>query len=323
MKANLEFLRKHFGRPFPPPPAEEFQSATRYRRIYRSILPGRWLISPTRWLFHILGDYGNPILPEETKSLVDSRHLLEVKEEIDRDLSQLTARAKLGDNEALQLLLHTARQVTHALEWLETTVPGAVQLIAQQSPNWPVLISPNPQEINGAKERVVRLRVGANALPPKKQRTKVDPGSFWTRVALAFLQTCQANRHFVPLLLEHCKGTKPQRKKLSYWKTEVGVDFHYIDGSHCIAIKDWERECIKLPEPIDNEMKIKEWWKVIKVAVLEYWHTDKAAYAHALKTIGHGKSTPDKGAKEEWERRKMALDRIEQASRDLFSLRVA
>jgi len=214
-KITLEFLRRYFGKPCALAAAEGHQRGNRYQKIYRPIRE-RWLIAPTRWAFPTLQDFGTPT-PAQIKAVIDDRSWLEIKIAIDHDTHQLKSRAAAGDKMALELLISTARKTIEALEWLETISPDMMRSVAEKRPEWPVLISPNPKDIKRAKERVIRMRVGSKALTPKRGNQHLDPGSFWTRLVRAFLETCEINRGCgVPLLLAHCKGVKPKRHALAH-----------------------------------------------------------------------------------------------------------
>jgi hypothetical protein len=75
---------------------------------------------------------------------------------------------------------------------------------------------------------------------------------------------------------------------------------------------DWQRQCQYLSEPITTD-NFPEWWKVVKMAVLQYWRNPEGNYQEALKKIGDAQE-------EEWRRRDRALTRIRQAFRNLLNL---
>ena len=88
---------------------------------------------------------------------------------------------------------------------------------------------------------------------------------------------------------------------------------YYITPTVCILITEWEKRGANLSLPV-TKGNLNQWRYVIKHHVLEYWRCFPQEYKAALQQIGHPKE-------ENWRRHNLAVDRVEQAFRDLVRLR--
>jgi hypothetical protein len=250
---------------------------------------------------------------EEMARRIDKRPLLELKSQIDEIVGQVVVRAAAGDDNAIHNLVSMARGIATALETIQRAQPKKVQAVAEESVNWPVLLSPIKQDIDHARRQIEVLQVGRKAPSPRRPGQKIDPRGFWTRLAEAGFKVCQDNRILVPVFQAHCEGTTPMRNSHKSWGITAEASYYYVTPTDVIIIADWETTCINLSLPVTRD-NIKDWWHAIKHYTLEYWTGFPDEYDEALRQIGHEDD-------EEWQRRGCAVDRVEQAFRDSVGLR--
>lgn len=296
---NFTRLRELFGRPLSEENSERTDSPHGQRyliRVTQFKLP-RELLEP-----------------KEIEPHIDGRDLLQLLDEKDTLLGQIVARAACGDECAIELLLAIARGAIEGLSCLEELQPQKLRAIAETSPNWPVLLSLNPQDARHVEDHLKSLNVGAKAATPRRPEQRLDPQSFWTQLAEQTFKSCRDTRTILPVLRAHCTGTKPVCKDLSFWGTSMRGSFYDVSPTDCILITDWEERCAKLSLPVSRE-NFKPWWDVIKHCVLEFWNHVPSEYERALKEIGYVKSE-----EKQYVRRNMAVDRLEQAFRSLVNV---
>jgi len=304
---DLATLREYCGQPIP----SDSDST-----IKQEIRPGLWvyaagqryMLRPTRW--KILGE---PLTAEEIAKRINNRPLLQLLAQREEVMQQICIRAAAGDEDAIHMFVSSARGVINALESIEKAQPQKLRAIAETSIDWPVLLSRNPQDIEHARNHVFRLKVGSKAATPRRPGQKIDPRGFWTKLADTGFHACQDNKALVPALEAHCLGTKPERKDRQFFGTKMKANYYYVSPNDCIVITDWEKNCLSLSLPVTEDNR-KQWWTAVKHWVLEYWCGYPPGYQEALRQIRNDKE-------EEWRRRNMAIDRLEQAFRDLFGLR--
>jgi hypothetical protein len=307
---DWETLRRKFGHPLPDH-LRTFEKQTRpghWRKVYGSTVTKRYVLRPTTWNLS-----KQLCAPEEVVKHLNKRPLLGLQEEIEKSLQQIFARAYCGEDEAIRLMISTARGVVHAVEDLETYQGAKLKEKAEASPLWPVLFSLNPQDIKQAKERVARLNVGTKALTPRRPGQRVDARNFWTNLAQEALHQCEDNRVNVPILEAYAKGVSRERKTLEFWQTRAAATYYYVSNRNCIIITDWESRCKTLQAPI-AEKNFDQWWAVVQLCVINYWWDNRKAYEAALKKIG-------RADEEESRRRNLAMTALHQALRSLVGLR--
>jgi hypothetical protein len=304
---DLTTLRKQFGRPVPHDTvASQWQVIRpgKLRKVYGRTTPQRYVLRATQ--FPVRGEVRE--LREITAS-IDKRPLAQLKDQTTEAMQHIAARAASGDKGGITVLVASARAIVAALHTIERLQPEKISAIAMGSPDWPVLLSPNPHDIAHAKDHLVRLRVGEKAPTPRHARQRLDPQNFWTRLASAAFQECRDNRIRVPTLKGHCAGIKPRRKTRNLWKTRTEVSFYAVSLTDCIVIADWEEKCVNLSLPV-TQKNLRRWWWVVKRYILEYWHGHPKEYSEALRWIGRTDEP-------EWRRRNLAIDRVEQSFRSI------
>lgn len=299
-RVPLAKLRQHFGQPMSHDPAKPPASAKH-----------RYVIRPTQFS---LGSEARQL--RDAKDIAgdeDSRNADELRGQIDDAVAQLVTRAATGDDVAISMLLNVARGVIDVLETLERAQPGKIQGQAAASQDWPVLMSQNPSHIRHAEELVRRLKVGEKAATPRLHGQKCDPHDFWTRLATKAFTECQENKIRLSFFQDHCAGISPERKSKKVWGIRMPLSEYPVSTADFIVIFDWEKECSSLALPVTRE-NLKKWQLVIRRYTFEYWDAYREEYAEAIRRIGQP-------LLEEWDKRRRAVNRVEQAFRDLHGLR--
>jgi hypothetical protein len=190
-----------------------------------------------------------------------------------------------------------------------------VTAIAETSTNWPVLLSLNPQDIKWAKDYLLKLEVGSKAPTPTRPGQRIDSRNFWTRLAREALRACRINIRLVPALEAHCAEATKECQSMKIWRTQTKATYHTLPNGDVIILADWQKQCVKLSEPItDNNFK--DWWGVMKLCVLEHWKSIPEDYAKALAKIS------DKTAATEFQKRNLALGQVRKALCSLTGLRL-
>jgi hypothetical protein len=311
---DLATLRSLFGQPIPADSPQSIETQIRpgkWRKVYGRAPIERYMLRATKW------DMRKEVKPlrttQEISAEIDKRPLLELREQIHEVMGQIAVRAAAGDESAIHNLVAVARGIISVLETVERAQPKKLQKIAAESVNWPVLLSPNRQDIEHAKKNTQRLKVGERAPTPRRSGQKLDPRTFWTRLAADAFQACQEVKEVVPILKDQCDGITPYRRASKFWGFTVEADFYQVSSIDCIVITGWEGRCPGLSLPVSRE-NLKDWWYVVKHYVIEYWHGFPQEYDEALRQIGHKDD-------DEWQRRNWAVGRVEQAFRDLVKLR--
>jgi hypothetical protein len=317
LKAKYEFpslagLRDECG-DFQPYSDPGKQIDNHWRKSYPNSTPkGRWYYVPAVFEPH---DTRKP-LPEISR-LVDHRTLDQLRAQFMDVISQMLNRAHIGDDDALDSFVWLVNRQVDALSDLARCEFTRVQAKAATYPQWPVLLSLNPQDIQRVKQDLEKLNVGSMATIFTGPSQRVDPRNFWTQLATCGLRACRRAKVYTYFLKRHAKGAIrvcPQRRK--YWGVETGVTYYYLSNYEAIIIADWHKQCLRLSEPI-TAVNFKDWWNAIKLCVLHHWqnnHGDTFSYSEALRYVGQTD-------KEEWQRRYFALSRIEQALRSLTKRR--
>lgn len=247
---------------------------------------------------------------------VDKRPLRELESQVADALKQIIARAHAGDNEALASYLILARYAVMSFDNLVRHEPKRMRTITEQSPNFPVLLSLNPQDIEVAKKRLRLLNVGAKAILPTRSGQRTDRSNHWTRLAIYAFNTCLENSWRIPQIETQRTGAKQKRVKRELWKIiEEGTEYTSPNSSP-IVIADWQMQGgdlagrAKLAGQITAD-NFDQWKWVIKMCVLEFWHRSKNNYNKALKTVGTF-------GKPEAYRRHLAMNRTLQAFKSQF-----
>jgi hypothetical protein len=229
-------------------------------------------------------------------------------------MEQIFARALCGDEQAIRLMISTARGAVRALENLEKRQPAKLQARAEENSDWPVLLSLNPQDIKHAEERIAQLKVGTKATIPRRPNQKLDPQNLWTQLAAAAVQECEDNKVTVSEFEKHCVGAKRKRRNRKFWGTPAAATIYSLGYSDVVIIADWEKQCVKLSAPI-TPSNVSQWWHVVKFWVLEYWWSSEKTYKTAIAKIF------DKTAPKEFQKRNRALAQVRKAFRSLVGLR--
>ena len=292
----------------------------RFRKTYGAGLPQvRWLYIPA-----VLEARHKRREAAEVAQLIDPRSIAELGEQADsatEPRNQLLYRAHHGDDKALALFARLARESVDALATLARFEPERVRRIAATYPQWPVLLSLNPQDLRHTKQALKELAVGSQALTPTRVGQRVDPRNFWTRLALAALDACDRARKNTPPLQEHARAAvKRLPQPRHFWGTRTHTTFYFLANGDAIIITDWHRKCARLAQPI-TAANFDQWWNVVKLCVLHHWQNKEEiydlpgslSYAEALRSIGQSN-------KEEWQRRDFALSRVKQTLRSLTGL---
>lgn len=245
----------------------------------------------------------------EIAKLVDNRSLVELREQLDDAIKQMLYRAHCGDRKAILQHILCVRAAVDSLQSLAKHQPAKVRAEAETFWDWPLLLSLNPQDLNWAKQELKSLGVGTRSPLPTKPGQRVDRRNFWTRLATHALTACALNKWWVPALKAHCAGASRQRKTLKFWGTTAKATFYMLANGDEAIIQEWQNQCVKLSGPVTKQ-NFKDWWVAVKSCILDYWQNPEGNYIEALKQIGQTDT-------EEWRRRNLAIDRVEQALRSL------
>lgn len=253
---------------------------------------------------------------EEIARRVDKRPMRELELQVEDALQEILTRAHAGDDDALALYFYIARQTVMSFDNLVRHELKRTRAFAEMSPDLPVLLSLNPQDIKAAKERVRLLNVGTKAMMPTRSGQRTDRRNLWTRLAIFAHNACCQNSRLVPEIEKNLIGAKQRRVKRKVWGTiEIGTEYTLPDGSW-VVIADWQREGGKLAGQANLTGQItadnfNQWRSVIKMCVLEFWHRSKDNYNKALKEVGNS------GESESY-RRHLAMNRTLQAFKSQF-----
>jgi hypothetical protein len=259
---------------------------------------------------------------KEIARRVDKRPLHELKLQIDDALSEIIARAHKGDNSALGFYIYIARATVESFDNLVRHELKRTQAFAEMCPDFPVLLSLNPQDIKAAKERVRKLNVGTKAMLPTRSGQRTDRRNLWTRLAIFAYHACMDNSEVVPQIKTHYAGSKRRRVKRMLWgTTEIGTEYTSPDGSW-VVIADWQSDGGKLARQAKRDGQIKaenfnQWRDVIKICVLEFWNRSTSDYKKALKVVGNERHTEPKYTRESY-RRHLAVKYTLQAFKNQF-----
>jgi hypothetical protein len=256
---------------------------------------------------------GTPRPTKKIAALVDKRPLEELDDQVEQSVQQILFRAYTGDAAALRKFTHIVCGAVKALGRLAQFRAAAVKTVAETFPTWPVLLSLNPQEIQRAKDELLCLGVGAKAPAPTRPGQRLDPHNFWTQLAARAFEICRSNKYIVPVLRAHCAGTRQKPKTRKFWRTEAKATIYTRADGSVIVIPDWTTTLPRLSEPV-TPTAFPNWWKAVKLCVLDYWKMYPQEYAKALQQIGRKEE-------EEWRRRNLALTAVRHAFRSLVKLR--
>jgi hypothetical protein len=271
----------------PRPESEGFQQVARgrLRKVYSA--PQRFFcyrVNRFR-LFDWNMPSEQPRSPEEIAAGIDTRSFEELLPQATEPLGQLLTRAAAGNETAIRFFAYRVYDLARQLETLEKFQPAKLRAVAETFDRWPVLLSHNPGDIDIATTRITDLRVGEKAFPQTSQGQKFARDSYWTRLAAAAAEECQIAGKLVCILddaqARHFLGTKRVKDKL--WRVSVCATWYGLpDG--LLEIRDWERDCAKLSQPISKD-NFKAWWTAIREYVREYWYCSESAYHTALSFI--------------------------------------
>jgi hypothetical protein len=241
----------------------------------------------------------------------DKRTPEQLLDQVKDAIQQLLFRAHCGDVRAIATVVVAIRHSVEALDLLANKSPQKIRGVAKGLPQWPVLLSLNPQEIRHVVKHLKKLGVGSKAKTPTGPGQRRDPHNFWTRIADEAYATCRRCKHDVRLLESLCRGARRERKTWQYWGIEEKRTIYYPAETPPVLIADWQKRCKELSQPI-TDTNFDDWWKVVKLCVLQYWQNPRSNYRKALNIIGQ------KNLKT-WERRELALARVKQAFRSLIN----
>ncbi len=210
---------------------------------------------------------------KEIARRVDKRPLRELELQVKDAMKQILVRAQAGDDEALALYFVITRQAVMSFDNLVRHEEIRTRAVAELSPELPVLLSLNPQDIAAAKERMRLLNVGTKAMMPTRFGQRTDKRNLWTRLAIYAVNACQENVRIVPQIETRCEGAKQKRAERKFWDTvEKRMEYTLSDGSPAV-IADWQRECVKLTMPLTAD-NFDQWKWVIKMCVLGIYRTE-------------------------------------------------
>ena len=259
---------------------------------------------------------------DEIARRVDKRPLRELELQVEDALQQILVRAHAGDDDALCLYFYIARATVESFDNLIRHELKRTRAFAEMSPDLPVLLSLNPQDIKAAKKRVRLLNVGTKAMMPTRSGQRTDRRNLWTRLAIFAFHACMENSRRVPQIEKNLTGAKQRRVKHKLWGTfEIGTEYTLPDGSW-VVIADWQRDGGNLAGQAKLAGQIKadnfdEWKRVIKMCVLEFWNRSKKNYDKALNEVGNLNNTVLKYRVESY-RRHLAMNRTLQAFKNQF-----
>lgn len=248
--SDLETLRKLCGQPLPTDSSSSYEQQVRpglWRKVYLPAPQQRYQI---RAAFKHL-----PIklLPsEDIAARIDNRTTLQLKEEQDKVTGQIFVRAVAGNLSAIFMLPDLAQGIVEALEKVEQAQPKLLRFAAEKSHNWPVVLSPNPQDIDAARDRVKRLKVGSKADTPRREGQRVDPRNFWTRLADDAFSECRTCMVFVPKLQSLCLGVKPHRQRRKAWRTEMPANIYPVSPPMKSSFQIGKRRAQSFPCPLQR-----------------------------------------------------------------------
>jgi hypothetical protein len=258
----------------------------------------------------VLKLYEERLSVEEIRGKVDKRPLGELELQIKDAFQQILTRAHTGDDKALGLFFILTRQAVMSFESLVTHELKRTRAVAEQSPNLPVLLSLNPQDIEAAKERARLLNVGARAILPTRTGQRTDRRNHWTKLAIFAFNACMENIQRIPQLELQLSNAKQRLVTRKLWDfIEHGTKYTLPNGKE-IVIADWQKKCAKLAPPITAD-NFNHWKNAVKICVLIFWKDSAVEYAKALKIIG------DSGTLES-SRRHLAMNRTLQAFKSQF-----
>ena len=260
---------------------------------------------------------------EEIARRVDKRPLRELELQVEDALQEILARAHAGDNNALGLYFYIARATVESFDMLARHELKRTRAFAEMCPDFPVLFSLNPQDIEAAKERVRLLNVGTKAMMPTRPGQRTDRRNLWTRLAIFAFHACFENSRRMPQIEKKLTGAKQRRVKHMLWGTiEIGTEYTLPDGSW-VVIADWQRDGgnlagqAKLAGQITAD-NFNQWRSVIKMCVLEFWNRSNGNYIKALDEVGNPKDKDGNPKLRECDRRHLAMNRTLQAFNSQF-----
>ena len=258
----------------------------------------------------VLSLFEKRLTKEEIARSVDKRTLSELDSQVADAFQQLIVRAHAGDDAALGLYFVIVQKAVMSFDNLVRHEPDRLRAIAEQSPNLPVLLSLNPQDIAAAKERLQFLKVGTKAILPTRPGQRTDRRNIWTRLATYAFDACMKCSQEMPQIEKTVGGTNGQRVEKKLWET-IELETRYVlpNGSQ-LEVADWQRDCAKLGGKITPD-NLNQWRDCIKFCVLEFWKRSPDDYNLALKTVG---ATGEL----ESSRRHLAMNRTLQAFKSQF-----
>ena len=273
---------------------------------------GAWLYRP-----EVLRVFGGLKNPKHIAALISDESLDEVLENIHKGIGQLVFRSHAGEKKererAMELFFILVRTTINNLEQLADFHFAELKSIAERYPEWPVMLSLNPQDISYRLSRLERLKVGRKAVTPTAKGQRVNFRNPWTLLAKRALDVCALNIHLVRKLRGFTRGAKRERRHFKFFGTPVYGTFYTLENQDMIGIADWQETCASLAFPI-TASNFDRWWRAISGCVLGCWHANPGEYKKALSKL-------EKAHGDETIKRNLAMTYLRQAFRSLVGLR--
>lgn len=240
---------------------------------------------------------------EEFGMLINDQPAEALCQQFDDAVRQMFYRAYTGDERTAELLVSKFGNALMGLRKLVDDKRDMMRAVAERSPRWPVMLSPDPEDILRTKKRLAELKVGLHTAPPPALAEKSETEDYWENLARRAFEACELNRHLIPVFLGWTEGCHAKKRSINYWDRKVETTFYHLpNGRDVIAIADWQLQCAGLPAVVDSA-SFAAWWNVIVRCALEHWHSQPAEYAEALNNAAKASYT-------EFQRRKAGLKKL-------------
>jgi hypothetical protein len=283
------------------------------REYYGQCSNGSWVYEPPALEFH-----DRRRSPDEICQQVDQRPLDELRRQAKGALIQILSRAHVGDEEAIKTFSTIVHGFTGELENLANTQQDKLRTLAETFPMWPVQLSLKKGDKDSALDYLRKLNVGTKAITPTGPGQKWNRSSFWTELANRARVSCGIKRMTVPALLKLAAEAPAEQLTAKLWGNELKATRWTLRNGDTITLTEWQKECVKLTEPITPK-NFAAWWKLVELCVLEHWKRNPKEHSKALREIGEKDKKGNK--REHWRQHNMAIDRVRQGFKDLVGIK--